>query len=138
MRYLIIVLSVLALAACSETFMLSRLDSEPAGAGTLKPRFNPPHQLTIVLGGKTYAGDVDSREMDYNIDDIRKRYGASSKHYQAVLSGLNTMHHVHHYKGVLKAQDGDTLTCDFMSSHQEQAALGTCEDGKGQTYEVHK
>jgi hypothetical protein len=77
--------------------------------------------------------------MDINIAELRKRYGASSKHYQAILSGsLHAMHHVHHYKGVLKAPDGTKLTCEYMSSVDDGETLGTCDDGKGQIYEVHK
>lgn len=138
MRYLITALSVLVLAACSETIILSKPGGETIAQGILKPRFNPPHRLTVILDGKSYEGDVDSKEMDINMDALRKRYGATSKHYQAILSGLNTTHHVHHYTGVLKSPDGATLTCDYMSSDGDGGTLGTCDDGKGQIYEVHR
>ena len=138
MRYLIIVLSVLMLAACSETIMLNKSGGEAIAKGILKFRFNPPHQLTVFLDGQSYEGDVDSKEMDINMDELRKRYGANSKHYEAILSGLNTTHHVHYYKGVLTAPDGATLTCEYMSSDGDGGTLGTCDDGKGQIYEVHK
>lgn len=139
MRYLIIVLSVWVLAACSEPFMLSKPGGEIIAKGVLKLRANPPHRLTVTLDGKSYEGDVDSKEMDINMDALRKRYGANSKHYEGILNGsLHAMHHVHHYTGVLKAMDGATLTCEYMSSDGEGGELGTCDDGKGQIYEVHK
>lgn len=139
MRYLIIALSVLALSACSETIMLSKPGDETAATGTLKFRLNPPHRFTITLAGKLYEGDMDSKEVDNSaeLDKLRKRYGPTSKHYVAILSGLNTTHHVHHYKGVLKASDDATLICDFLSSN-DGGRLGACDDGKGQIYEVHK
>lgn len=141
MRYLIMALSVLMLAACSEPFMLSKPGGEIIAKGVLKLRANPPHRLTVTLDGKTYEGDVDSKEMGNSAEvlkKLREQYGATSKHYQAVLSGLNTTHHVHHYTGVLKATDGATLTCNYLSSDGDGGELGTCDDGKGQTYEVRK
>ena len=136
MRYLIIVLSVLALTACGETIMLSKMDGEAVATGKMKFRPNPPHSLTVILDGKTYEGDVDSHEVD---DDahLRERFGANSKHYKAIFLGFNTTHHVHHYKGTLKAPDGATLACEYLSS-SGGGVLGLCEDGKGQAYEVHK
>lgn len=134
MRYLIIVLSVLMLAACSETIMLSKPEGETVAKGILNIRLNPPHRLTVFLDGKSYEGDVDSKEVDHS-EELRKRFGANSKHYQAIFLGFNTTHHVHQYHGVLKALDGATLTCDFLSS--DGGKLGTCDDRKGQIYEVH-
>lgn len=137
MRYLIIILSALALTACgSEAIRLSKPGGETAATGTLKYRLNPPHRLIFILDGKTYAGDVDSKEVD-NSAELRKRFGANSKRYQAIFSGLDTTYHVHHYQGVLKSPDGATLTCEFLSS-KEGAALGTCKDSNGQIYEVEK
>lgn len=134
MRYLIIALSVLALAACSETIMLSKSGGETIAKGVLKFRFSSPHQLTVTLNGKSYEGDVDSKEVD-NSAELRKRYGAYSKHYQAIFAGLDNTHHVHNYKGVLTGPDGATLTCEFLSSYG--GTFGTCDDGNGQIYEVH-
>ena len=137
MRYLIIVLSVLVLAACSETIMLSKPEGGTAATGTLKFRPTPPHRLTVALDGKNYDGDMDCKEVHENDVHMRERFGANSKHYQAIFSGLNTTHRVHHYKGTLKAPDGATLACEYLSSN-EGGTLGACEDGKGKTYEVHK
>ena len=138
MRYLIIVLSALALTACgSEAIRLSKPGGETVATGALKFRLNPPHQLTVVLDGKTYEGDVDSKEVE-NSAELRKRFGANSKRYQAILSGLNhASYHIHHYQGILKAQSGSTLTCEFLSS-DDGGKLGECEDGKGQTYEISR
>lgn len=119
--------------------MLSKPGGEAVAKGIVKLRPNPPHRLTATLDGKTCRGDLDSKEMDINIAELRKRYGASSKHYQAILSGLlHTGHHTHHYKGVLMASDGATLTCDYMSEADDSETLGTCIDGKEQIYEVYK
>lgn len=137
MRYLIIALSVLALAACSETIRLSKPGGETLTTGTLKFRINPPHRLTIILDGKTYEGDVDSKEVD-NSDELRKRFGANSKRYQAIFLGLNhASYHVHHYQGILKAADSDMLTCEFLSS-DDGGKLGECKDGKGLIYEMYR
>jgi len=135
MRYLVIALSVLVLAACSETIMLTKPGGETIAKGVLKIRPSPPHWLTVTLDGKSYEGDVDSHEVDDSAE-LRKRYGSYSKHYQAIFLGFNTTHHVHHYTGVLKAPDGATLTCAYLSS--VGGTIGTCEDGKGQIYEVHR
>jgi len=135
MRYLIIALSVLVLAACGETIMLTKPGGEIIAKGVLKVRPSPPHQLTVTLDGKSYEGDVDSKEVD-NSAELRERYGAYSKHYQAIFLGFNVTHHVHHYKGALKSPDGATLTCDYLSSNG--GTFGTCDDGKGQIYEVHR
>ena len=136
MRYLIIALSLLALTACSETVMLSKPGGEAVATGTLKFHLNPPDRLTVTLNGKSYAGDVDRKEVD-NLAELRKRYGANSKRYQEISEGLlHATYHVHHYTGVLKAADGSTLTCDYLSS--DGGKLGTCDDDKGQVYEVHK
>lgn len=136
MRYLIIALSALALAACSETIILSKPGGEAVATGTLKIHANPPHWLTVTLDGKTYEGDIDSKEVD-NSAELRKRFGANSKRYREISEGLlHAAYHVHHYTGVLKAADGATLTCNYLSS--DGGKLGTCDDDKGQVYEVHK
>ena len=117
--------------------MLSKPGGETIATGALTFRLNPPYQLTVVLDGKTYEGDVDSKEVD-NRAELRKRFGANSKRYRAISSGMNhAFYHVHHYQGILKAADGTTLTCEFLSS-DDGGKLGECEDGKGQVYEVHK
>jgi len=135
MNYSIIVLSVLALTACSETIKLSKPGGETIAKGVMEFRFNPPHWLTVTLNGKAYEGDVDSKEVD-NRAELRERYGANKKHYSAILEGLNTTHRVHQYEGVLKAPDGATLTCEYLSSNAK--TTGTCVDGKGQIYEVYR
>ena len=135
MRYLIIALSVLLLAACSETIILSKPDGETIAKGNLKLSLSPPYRLTVTLDGKSYEGDVDSKEVD-NRSELRNRYGANSKRYQEISEGLlHATYHVHHYTGVLRAADGSTLTCDYLSSSVK--TLGTCDDDKGQIYEVH-
>lgn len=134
MRYLIIALSALVLAACSETIILSKPGGEAVATGTLKVHPNPPHRLIVTLDGKTYEGNIDSKEVD-NSAELRKRFGANSKRYQGISEGLlHAAYHVHHYTGVLKAADGATLTCDYISS--DGGKLGTCEDAKGQIYDV--
>jgi len=136
MRYLLIAFLVLVLAACSETIMLSKSGGETIAKGIMKLRPSPPHRLTVTLDGKVYAGDVESKEVD-NSAELRKRYRVHSKRYQAIFSGLaHATYHVHHYTGILKAADGTTLTCDYLSSGG--GLMGTCDDGKGQVYEVHR
>jgi len=84
MNYSIIVLSVLALTACSETIKLSKTGGETIAKGVMEFRFNPPHWLTVTLNGKAYEGDVDSKEVD-NRAELRERYGANKQHYSAIL-----------------------------------------------------
>jgi len=136
MRYLIIVLSVLMLTACSSTIMLSKPGGEPITKGKLEFRFSSPHRLSVALNGKVYEGDVDRSEAD-NSAELRERYPAFSKHFEKISQGHNSIHHVHLYKGVLKASDSSTLTCEFVSSTSGEI-VGTCDDGLGQIYEVHK
>jgi hypothetical protein len=136
MRYLILALSALALTACSTTVLLSKPGGETVATGTLEFRPNPPHRLTITLDGKAYEGDVDSKKLD-NRAELRKRFYSDSKHYQRIFSGLDTDHDIYQYKGILKAPDGATLTCEYLSS-RKRGLLGACEDGKGQIYEVSR
>jgi hypothetical protein len=136
MRYLILALSVLVLAACSETIMLTKPGGEAVATGTLKFRPNPPHWLTVTLNGKTYEGEVASKKVE-NQAELFKRFGSDSRHYQRIFSGLDTDHNVYQHKGILKSSDGATLTCEYLSS-RERGTFGACEDGKGQAYDVHE
>lgn len=136
MRYLIIALSVLALTACSETIMLRKPGDETAAKGMLEFSFSSPHRLTVTLNGKAYEGYMDSKEAD-NSAELRERYEAFSKHLQKLSQRHSNIHHVHQYTGVLKAPDGATLACEFLSSTSGEK-IGICDDGKGQAYEVYK
>jgi hypothetical protein len=136
MRYLILILSVLVLTACSETIMLTKPGGEAVATGTLKFRPNPPHLLTVTLNGKTYEGEIDSKKVE-NRAELFKRFGSDSRHYQRIFSSLDTDHNVYQHKGILKAADGAILTCEYLSS-KERGISGACEDGKGQAYEVHE
>jgi hypothetical protein len=136
MRYLTIALSALMLAACSETIMLRKPGEETAARGMLEFRFSSPHRLTVTLNGKAYEGYMDRKEAD-NSAELRARYEAFGRHLQKLSQRHSNIHHVHHYNGVLKAPDGATLTCEFLSSASGEKT-GICEDAKGQVYEVSK
>jgi hypothetical protein len=111
-----------ALLGCSYAVHLVGPDGEPSAQGQIVVHAFPPHSLTVQLGGKTYTGQWVSHYVD-DLADIRRSFGASSRHYQRHLSGLDRPH-TELASTKLQAEDGSALDCEWTET--DGRGRGTC------------
>lgn len=95
-----------------------------------------PMRLVIETAQKRFedTGFAVSKSTDYA--GLRKKYQATNpKHWDRIVSGMDSDHAVYSAKPRVRASDGDEMRCDLSWLNGHPPA-GTCTDAPGKTYAV--
>lgn len=134
MRLLIsmaIFLASLMMAACAgQQHRLSDKDDPAVADGWFN--YQPSEGWVIVLqyAGKRFDSHGAEVRRRQNRDELKKQYGAGSKHFARIFSGVDTDHYEYSVNHILRSKDDDMLFC-LISWKAATRPAGNCITAEG-------
>lgn len=131
----LVVAAVLLSGCTTHSHMLAQ---PTGGAAFVSGTFQhePPTRLMLETRDTRYEASGFVVQKDMNLSELRKRYRLSeSRHWDRIVSGTDTDHRVHFVETLLRAQNGQQLTCRLAWPSGE-APAGFCTDPAGKELAV--
>jgi len=122
---LVATLLVIAVAGCATNVALTGIDTPVAGSGTLHFEGFEPHVIDITLDGKRYRGEWASKLCTTDA------CGAGYTHVLAL-----HRRHIAVGQAALKAEDGSSLECEWISHFPK--VDGKCHAQDGRQYSLNQ
>lgn len=126
------ILAVLVLTGCgAHVHQLVKEDNTQFASGELVHDRGEANRLVLVASGRSYEASGFVVERHTNLAELRKRYyGVNPKHWQRIMSGLDTDHVTYTAETVAKSADGQEISCRLMWGAGGNPA-GVCTDQAG-------
>lgn len=131
------ILAVLLLTGCAaHVHQLVKGDNARFVGGELVHDRGEANRLVLVASGRSYEARGFVVERDTNLAELRKRYyGVNPKHWQRIMSGLDTEHTVNSFYTTAKSADGQEVSCRFAWKSRKSPE-GVCTDRAGGEFPV--
>ncbi|MDD2914958.1 MAG: hypothetical protein PHP70_06525 [Gallionella sp.] len=135
--YYVGILAVLVLTGCGgHVHQLVKGDNTQFASGELVHDRGEANRLVLVAAGRSYEARGFVVERQTNLAEMRKRYyGVNPKHWQRIMSGLDTDHVTYTAETVAKSADGQEASCRLMWGGGAKPA-GSCTDQAGAIFLV--
>jgi hypothetical protein len=106
-----------------------------SGTGTVPANGQHGGPITIALNGKTYEGQWVYMEAGGSVG-IGTATAVSGAHVATAVGSVVGLPTGGNGNVVAAAVDGSTLRCNFNFSEWDLKGIGTCQDNKGETYDL--
>ncbi|MFZ2161102.1 MAG: hypothetical protein WAW02_02685 [Sideroxyarcus sp.] len=125
-------LIILALAGCGgQVHPLAKAGNAQFIGGELVHNGGDANRLVLTAPDRNYEAGGFTIKRQTNLNELRKRYaGTNPKHWQRIMSGLDTEHTVYFFETIAKSADGQEISCRFAWKSRMNPA-GVCTDRAG-------
>lgn len=127
---------VLGLWGCAgHSHRLARSDDPAVSAGSFSHEGAEERAMVLEIGGQRFSARGFEVHRSQNLAELRRRYGAGSKHYERIFSGLDTDHYLYSANPELRSDDGLTTRCS-LTWRAFGVPAGTCKTAEGKPIQV--
>lgn len=131
------VLTTLLLNGCaSHVHQMVKENDSPFITGELAHEDGKGNRLVLMASNRRYEAHGFVVERQTNLAALRKRYyGVNPKHWDRILSNLDTDHVTYSIDTIAKSVEGDKVSCHLGWGSGAKPA-GVCTDQAGETFPV--